>query len=136
MKKLNNKGFAITATIYGLLVLFLIVLLSILSLLRFRIKNATNISDNIEKNVFLKNEVIQISDSVTSYYTKYRAKYYFDTNNASDCYVYLPKYSTLIVSDGKVQIYSLSGTQDNPYIGNCENSGITDIKIKKYYVAE
>lgn len=131
--RLNNKGFAITATIYGLLVLFLIVLLSILASLKFRITSAINMTDSIEKSLFFKKEVA-VADSgfITEYKAIVDGKYYFDTNSSSNCYVYLLRDSTLKVNGNKLQIDGVSSL----YVGNCSNSGITNFKMKKYYSVE
>ena len=49
--KLNNKGFAITSVLYGLLILF-VVLTSIFCALTFEMENSANVNSNI-KTIFL-----------------------------------------------------------------------------------
>ena len=47
--RLNNKGFAITAVIYGLLILFVILVSSYMTILSAR-KNRV---DNLEKDIYM-----------------------------------------------------------------------------------
>ena len=73
----NNKGFAITATIYGFLILFLIILLSVLSVMRSQNNRSITISEKIENKLFPINEVVIGSpqENDFSMITK-RGKYY------------------------------------------------------------
>ena len=54
--KLNNKGFAITAVLYGLLILFVILVSGYLTVLTLRKNRIDNLIEDIEK------EYIEISN--------------------------------------------------------------------------
>ena len=48
MKKLDNKGFAITTIIYGMLILFMFLLLSVLGMLSGYLKNINILMDSVD----------------------------------------------------------------------------------------
>ena len=51
MKRLNNRGFAITAVLYGLLILFLLLFLGMIRILNTERKRMEKISDEIDKSI-------------------------------------------------------------------------------------
>lgn len=83
--KLNNKGFAITSVLYGLLILFVVMTSTYLTVLSAKKNRLDNITKEIEDSYdFTK----KINDSITFPYTvPYTGKYVFDEN----CYTYLYK---------------------------------------------
>lgn len=83
--KLNNKGFAITAVLYGLLILFVILIGSYLTILGTKKNRIDNITSDIEKGYEFNKEV---SGTITYPYTAlYTGKYIFEDN----CFQYLYK---------------------------------------------
>lgn len=138
----NNKGFAITATIYGFLVLFLIILLCVLATMRSENNRSLIISDKIDKRTFLYNETkLDPSETLTFPVTNLsRGKYYITLVKSSgtydNCYFYLPSNSTLKL-EGNILKITRDGTDTNAkiYGTNCNNSGITEIKLVKHYNA-
>lgn len=58
--KLNNKGFAITAVLYGLLILFVLLVSSYLLVLSARKNRVDNLVNDIEKNYFLSSEESEV----------------------------------------------------------------------------
>ena len=60
MKKLNNKGFAITTIVYGLAIMSTMILTLVMSLLATTRENNNNLSDEVEAelNRFSKTSVI------------------------------------------------------------------------------
>lgn len=94
MKKLNNKGFAITAIIYSIMLLFVLILASFLSILIGRNKRTDTLINSIyndvvyeDINVFFKNDgtvyeegveyIINEEKANNMYVTKERAIYHF-----------------------------------------------------------
>lgn len=135
----NNKGFAITATIYGFLILFLIILLSVLSVMRSQNNRSITISEKIENKLFPSVEVTTDSpETITEYSITKRGKYYIrliktSGNPVDNCTIYLPNSGTLKVESNtlklngnNITIYNSSGTAIN-------NSGIESFVITKYY---
>lgn len=78
--KLNNKGFAITAVLYGLLILFVILIGSYLTLLATKKNRLDIITSDIESK-YEFNETIEINDNIVYPYTAlYTGKYVFENN--------------------------------------------------------
>jgi hypothetical protein len=141
----NNKGFAITATIYGFLVLFLIILLSVLAVLRSENNRSITISESIDNNTFLYNEEVyaEIVRIGNGNYTEKntRGKYYLrfkynadsGNSNIEDCYVYLPNNSKISVDGGVLKI---NDTTASVFGTACNNSNISEVYIIERYVAK
>ncbi len=51
LMKLNNKGFAISTALYGLLTLFIIILMIIFQILRGGSNNSKDVSEDIQKQL-------------------------------------------------------------------------------------
>lgn len=85
--KLNNKGFAITSVLYGLLILFVVMTstyLTVLSAKKNRLDNITKeIEDSYDFNIKKENLTESIGDTYTAPHT---GKYTFD-----NCIMYLYK---------------------------------------------
>ena len=53
--KLNNKGFAITSVLYGLLILFVVLTSTYLSILSSKKNNKDKITEDLEEDYFTSN---------------------------------------------------------------------------------
>lgn len=85
--KLNNKGFAITAVLYGLLILFVILIGSYLTLLATKKNRLDSITSDVESN-YEFSTCIDINDNISyPYYAPHTGKYVFEDN----CIKYLYK---------------------------------------------
>ena len=62
--KLNNKGFAITAVLYGLLILFVVLIGSYLTLLGTKKSRLDIITSDIEKDYEFNKEIRQTISSI------------------------------------------------------------------------
>ena len=85
--KLNNKGFAITAVLYGLLILFVILIGSYLTLLGTKKSRLDIITSDIEKDYEFNKEITDIIQPNYPYIAPYTGKYIFE----NDCVKYLYK---------------------------------------------
>jgi len=95
---MNNKGFAITSIIYGIMLLFIVIVTSFLSILVGRNRRM----DELVKGVYDSLEYEQVNVQKTdfenennAYVTPRRGLYYFEY---SDCLTYLPK-SVILVTE-------------------------------------
>lgn len=152
MKRLNNRGFAITAVLYGLLILFLLLFLGMIRILNTERKRMEKISDEIDKSI-VNMEKIDINSGISEggiYVTPYRGKYVFNINGDTlkKYYMYLPIYSIVSISEGKIKVTSgtsQSEIADSSFLANgkliCDsgsnqtNSGITSITITGVYTS-
>ena len=66
--KLNNKGFAITAVLYGLLILFVILVSSYLLVLSAKKNRVDDLVNGIEDEYLGKNEIVNLKDYITNLY--------------------------------------------------------------------
>lgn len=53
--KLNNKGFAITSVLYGLLILFVVLTSTYLAILSSKKNNVDKITEDLEEDYFTSN---------------------------------------------------------------------------------
>lgn len=152
MKRLNNRGFAITAVLYGLLILFLLLFLGMIRILNTERKRMEKISDEIDKSI-VNMEKIDINSGISEggiYVTPYRGKYVFKItgDETKEYYMYLPIYSIVSISEGKIKVTSgtsQSEIADSSFLANgkliCDsgsnqtNSGITSITITGVYTS-
>lgn len=152
MKRLNNRGFAITAVLYGLLILFLLLFLGMIRILNTERKRMEKISDEIDKSI-VNMEKIDINSGISEggiYVTPYRGKYVFKItgDTSKEYYMYLPIYSIVSISGGKIKVTSgtsQSEIADSSFLANgkliCDsgsnqtNSGITSITITGVYTS-
>ena len=152
MKRLNNRGFAITAVLYGLLILFLLLFLGMIRILNTERKRMEKISDEIDKSI-VNMEKIDINSGISEggiYVTPYRGKYVFHITGdpSKKYYMYLPIYSIVSISGGKIKVTSgtsQSEIADSSFLANgkliCDsgsnqtNSGITSITITGVYTS-
>jgi len=74
--KLNNKGFAITAVLYGLLILFVVLIGSYLTLLGTKKSRLDIITSDIEKDYEFNKEITNPAQPTYPYKAKYTGKSY------------------------------------------------------------
>lgn len=142
MKKLNNRGFAITAVLYGLLILFLMLLLGTLRILNTERKRMEKISDTIDNSI-VKMDYFGINNESISaggiYVAPYRGKYIITVNdNNTEYYMYLPIYSIVSI-DNNNKIVVTSGTNESNVdiasVSNINNNNISTVTIKGVYTS-
>lgn len=151
---MNNKGFAISGILYGVLILFLTILLSILHIMVVRVNRLSALNEEITKSVEETGSITpaldtKYKDSNINFTTKIRGKYeiLLNENANNKCIAYLPKNIMLYVSENKLQ-YATANEEGNIDLNNltlnnlnllkedgtaCNNSGITSFKINKVY---
>ena len=88
--KLNNKGFAITAVLYGLLILFVILIGSYLTLLGTKKSRLDTVTSDIEKDYEFNKQITNVTQPTYPYEAPYTGKYIFE-NGENDCIMYLYK---------------------------------------------
>ena len=142
---MNNKGFAISGILYGVLLLFLMVLLGILSVLVSRIKDLDEMVEETSKMVENVG-CVDFENTENRFLTKERGKYEIKMSNGAYCYSYLPKNILLIIDNGKlkyikpddsgeISLINLSGSADVQLIDSdnntCTNANFSELKITK-----
>lgn len=151
MKRLNNRGFAITAVLYGLLILFLLLFLGMIRILNTERKRMEKISDEIDKSIVNMDKIDINSDNVISeggiYVTPYRGKYVFKINGdeTKEYYMYLPIYSIVSIKDKQIKVTrgvnTGTGVTETDYTSKVlngmgiNNSNITSITITGVYTS-
>ena len=100
---MNNKGFAITSIIYGLMLLFIVIISSFLSILVGRNRRVDELVDGVYETV--EYETINVTQADfenehRAYITEKRGLYNFDINGEV-CLTYLPKSVILITGADK-----------------------------------
>ena len=107
--KLNNKGFAITAVLYGLLILFVVLIGSYLTLLGTKKSRLDIITSDIEKDYEFNKEITNPAQPIYPYKTKYTGKYIFENNETKRLiFLYISiiddeeKFNKLHLGDGKL----------------------------------
>lgn len=129
--KLNNKGFAITSVLYGLLILFVILVGSYLTILVAKKNRLDKISEEInEKYGFNKEKEMNNLDIYPEYEADYTGKYFFDVNFDGDtlaCSSYITKGTTIKWSfDNGTFIENDCNTAK-------KNNNISSLILKKIY---
>lgn len=151
MKRLNNRGFAITAVLYGLLILFLLLFLGMIRILNTERKRMEKISDEIDKSIVNMDKIGINSDNMISeggiYVTPYRGKYVFKINGdgTKEYYMYLPIYSIVSIKDKQIKVTrgvnTGTGVTETDYTSKVlngmgiNNSNITSITITGVYTS-
>ena len=100
--KLNNKGFAITSVLYGLLILFVLLVASYLTILTARKNRVDKITSKIENSYYFSHTSNEITiDDISNFKAPYTGKYILNYNESEndDCYVYLKKGSRIDTSN-------------------------------------
>lgn len=149
MKRLNNRGFAITAVLYGLLILFLLLFLGMIRILNTERKRMEKISDEIDKSI-VNMEKIDINSGISEggiYVTPYRGKYVFKItgDETKEYYMYLPIYSIVSIKDKQIKVTrgvkTDTGITETDYTSKVlngmgiNNSDITSITITGVYTS-
>ena len=102
--KLNNKGFAITSVLYGLLILFVSLVGTYLAILVSKMNRLSNISEDINDSYGFNKQAYEESVNIWltfPYTAQYTGKYKFKAiinDEEEECTSYLSK-STEITSD-------------------------------------
>ena len=123
---MNNKGFAITGILYGILLLFLAVLASLLAVLSTRINRLFTLTEEVNASIENKN-TININTTITDYYiTEYRGKYTFNVNG-STCTSYLPSNILLRINNNKLQYLTPTLTEGNYVLNTSTTEGLTNV---------
>lgn len=108
---MNNKGFAITSIIYGLMLLFVLVITSFISILVGRNRRMDALIEGVHESV--KYEEIKVCDTCdnrftnVTYTTLEKGLYNFDDN----CKIYLPK-NTIVIKANNKYYYNYKETQN------------------------
>ena len=117
---MNNKGFAITSIIYGLMLLFIVIVTSFLSILVGRNRRMDELVEGIYDSLDYKQITVKstaFDNSKNSYVTREKGLYYFEYN---DCLVFLPK-SVILVKDTFKAPFDATSTPTLYYYYNYNN---------------
>ena len=110
--KLNNKGFAITAVLYGLLILFVVLIVYYLTLLCTKKSRLYIITSDVEKDYEFNKEITNPAQPTYPYKAKYTGKYIFENN----CIRYLYKGKSYVGNEincpGKLERILYHGDSD------------------------
>lgn len=133
----DNRGFAITATIYGFLVLFLIILLCLLSTIRFRNNNSVILDEKISSSVFPDELSHDVSGEIGEVYEngKYHLRLFKGDRIIEGCYVYLPKKTEFKINLANELVYSILGNETKIAIyggTDCTNDNIDRALLIEY----
>ena len=123
---MNNKGFAITGILYGLMILFVIVITSFLAVVVGKSKRDNEVLNNVKESLSLNSSETVYWSKFNyanygwtyngyrySYVTDRRALYTFENDDYDTCVsMYLPKGTVVIIdSEGRLS-YSLYGSEN------------------------
>ena len=123
---MNNKGFAITGILYGLMILFVIVITSFLAVVVGKSKRDNEVLNNVKESLLLNSSETVYWSKFNyanygwtyngyrySYVTDRRALYTFENADYDTCVsMYLPKGTVVIIdSEGRLS-YSLYGSEN------------------------
>lgn len=128
--KLNNRGFAISAVLYSVLILFMLILVSYLTILSTTRKFNTKTLSSI--NEIMKEEVIEINKVLNDkeyYLTTIRGNYLIELYNMN-CYIYLSKDMILINKDNDLYINNELINSNNYICNNINDSNNIDNSVK------
>ena len=132
---MNNKGFAITSIIYGLMLLFVVVMTSLLSVLIGRNRRNDELLVGVresleypEINIKIKNKQFEfdisndndvlLNEEKNLYVTQKRGKYIFEGTEKTNCEKFLPKNVVIITSE-----FREPGTSENKLYYKLGNEG-------------
>ena len=107
MKKLNNRGFAISGILYGILILFLMILVSVLKLMVVKVGNLTDQQEVVRQNVEATKKVDSVTMEGDYFKTPARGKYHIKVQTTSGSYkdcsaFYLPKSIIVIAHNNQL----------------------------------
>ena len=137
--KLNNKGFAITAVIYSILILFLMLFLSMIKVMNTERTRLEKVADTLHSGSVNMKEIIVTEGDVTtikSFTTNYRGKYELTINNNS-CFAYLPVYTVISLDGTNLKFTDNNGidrtTDVNLFGTNCSKQNINSVQVTNVY---
>ncbi len=133
---MNNKGFAITGILYGLMVTFILMVLSLLAILSSKKNRLMEITGSITNTIDFKEEVLTQNINLP-YVTEKRGKYVFIVNGTYECSAYLPPNAHIIATEYVIKVFNYSGgelvTRNLALEGDNCPSIITTAVISKIY---
>ena len=128
--KLNNKGFAISVVLYSVLILFMLILVSYLTILsgmkKFNAKTLSSINEVMKEEVI---EIDKILNDKEYYLTTIRGNYLIELGN-KNCYIYLSKNVVLVNKDNVLYINNELINSNNYICNNMSDSNNIDNSIK------
>ena len=127
---MNNKGFAITSIIYGLMLLFVLAVTSFLSILIGRNRRMDALVEGVYDTVSYEEINVDIgmfSEETKTYVTDKKGLYKFDING-NECVVYLPKGVVLVDSNTKL----FDGSNDLYYYYATDTSDTNGSNLDNY----
>lgn len=102
---MNNKGFAITGILYGLMLVFILALTSFLSILVGKNKRMDALTDSVYESITLNSITYNFTEDEEDYkYTTLSTGLYTFNYNSSICSVYLPSNVVIITSNAKKEV--------------------------------
>lgn len=138
--KLNNKGFAVSAIIYSVLVLFLLILIAFLSLMSsariFANKSNEGVIESLTEEIIPINQMVGVG-GVSYYMTPYSGNYLIVASGKQG-YIYLPKNTSIqnggvdgtdVIFNGEMDnVISLANPKEteNKYIFNNVTDSMND----------
>ena len=134
---MNNKGFAITSILFGILILFLLVLVFLLGVLRSQRLRMEKLSDSVNSAIgeVVCDEITDVVDIENKHTIENSGRYIIDIGSNNICYLYVKKndYISLISGQIKVGVKVEDEVKDEvATLINCDNNGITSATITKY----
>lgn len=123
---MNNKGFAITSILFGILILFLLVLVFLLGVLRSQRLRMEKLSDSVNSTI---GEVVcdEITEKIEETTIENSGRYIIDIGSNNNCYLYVKKNDDISLISGQIKVEDEVAT-----LINCDNNGITSATITKY----
>jgi len=122
---MNNKGFAITSIIYGLMILFMIVVTSFISILIGRNRRIDELVKGVYKSIEYEEITINKNDfenDNSGYTTPKKTLYHFDINEDGvvECASFFPKNTILLLgetvgaeNENDIYFYYSTNNEDN-----------------------
>ena len=102
---MNNKGFAITGILYGLMLIFILVLTSFLSILVGKNRRIDELEKSVYESVKLSHITIELTDEVDKYqYTTLSNAIYTIKYSGRECNAILPINTVLISGNVKSNV--------------------------------
>ena len=102
---MNNKGFAITGILYGLMLVFILALTSFLSILVGKNKRMDALTASVYESITLNSITYNFTEDEEDYkYTTLSTGLYNFNYNSSICSVYLPSNVVIITSKAKKEV--------------------------------
>lgn len=100
---MNNKGFAITGILYGLMLIFILALTSFLSILVGKDKRMDALMNSVYENIDLKINDYEFTTKEDYKYTTLSIGLYRFNYNNHICKAYLPSNTVVITSKAKLE---------------------------------